>query len=64
MDTRKRNPGGSMPALDEGWWEAVLAEEGSQNSLAPSPIGSTAHAGRSVKTGAAAFELGQGEGPI
>ncbi len=46
MDTRKRNAGGSMPALDEGWWEAVLAEEGSQNhsrsprsAPRPAPLG-------------------------
>jgi small subunit ribosomal protein S1 len=30
MDNRKQSPGGPAPAIDEGWWEAVLAEEGSQ----------------------------------
>ena len=32
MDNRKQDLAGPMPAMDEGWWEAVLAEEGSQDA--------------------------------
>lgn len=30
MENHKRSAAGPAPAIDEGWWEAVLAEEGSQ----------------------------------
>jgi small subunit ribosomal protein S1 len=31
MMSRKRATGGPMPAVDESWWQAVLAEEGSND---------------------------------
>src|SRR5574340_1179255 len=44
MENRKRSSGGPMPTMDEGWWEAILAEEGSQarprvgvNTARPTP---------------------------
>jgi small subunit ribosomal protein S1 len=32
MAFKKQNPDDPMPDMDEGWWEAVLAEEGSQTT--------------------------------
>ena len=43
MENRKRSTAGVMPAIDEGWWEAVLAEEGSQgHGRSPKPVGRSA----------------------
>ena len=44
MINRKRDPERSMPTVDEGWWEAVLAEEGSRQVQRPN--GQHVRAGR------------------
>jgi small subunit ribosomal protein S1 len=49
MINKKREPERPMPALDEGWWDAVLAEEGrhqSQRTATPPSRGASRKAGK------------------
>ena len=66
MDNSKRNSGGSIPAMDEGWWEAVLAEEGSSRTAhgCPGPSHGPCRAAGIESGTAPAAKLGQGEGPL